>query len=320
MKNQTLLFLLCLLALTSLLFALRAGSVIVNTHALYTIFFTHHSDATLQQIIFTLRLPRTCAAFVTGGLLALAGAMMQLLLKNPLADPYVLGISGGGAVAALLSMLCGLSGYWLTGAAWLGSLTAMLAVFLFAHKKSHLQTHLLLLAGVAASSGFAAFISFILLIAPNTALHGMLFWLLGDLSDAHLPAGEFFILLLGFVCSMKLARQLNILMHGTEHAKALGIETQRLQWQLYLLTALLTAAAVTLAGCIGFVGLIVPHFLRLLGVHDYRYLLPGSILLGGSLLTTADTLARTVLAPQQLPVGIMMALIGIPVFLVLLRR
>jgi iron complex transport system permease protein len=148
----------------------------------------------------------------------------------------------------------------------------------------------------------------------------MLFWLMGDLSYARMPIVETAILIFSLLLSFILAKQLNILARGEQEAKALGIETTRLQMQLFLVAALLTAAAVALAGCIGFVGLIVPHLFRLLFTYDHRWLLPGSVLLGGSLLTLADTLSRTLFAPQQLPVGIAMVLIGVPVFLFLLHR
>ncbi|EKD73990.1 MAG: hypothetical protein ACD_45C00118G0011 [uncultured bacterium] len=311
---------LSILAAASILFSLFKGSTLISFQQLFNALPQHHHDSLTHKIIFDLRLPRTLAAFVSGSLLALAGAMMQILLRNPLADPYVLGISGGAAVASLLCMLCGLGGCWLTGSAWLGSLTAILLVFLLANRKNTWQSHAILLTGIALASGFAALISFILLISPNTELRSMLFWLLGDLSYAHLPVVEACILLIGLIISIGLGKQLNILMQGELHAKALGIHTERLQMQIYLLSSLFTAAAVSLAGCIGFIGLIVPHLFRLLCGQDHRYLLPGCVLLGGSLLTIADTLSRIVFAPQQLPVGIVMTLLGVPIFLALLQR
>jgi iron complex transport system permease protein len=277
-------------------------------------------DPVIQQIVIHLRLPRTLAAFVTGGLLSLAGAMMQVLLRNPLADPYVLSISGGAAVASLVCILCGLTGYALMGGAWVGSFIATVLVFSLTRWKSAWQSDRVLLTGIALASGFSALISFILLISPDKELHGMLFWLLGDLSYAHLPILEMFILSTALILSLRFAKQLNLLVQGETQAKALGISTERLQIQIYFLTSLLTAAAVALAGCIGFVGLVVPHMFRLLWGYDHRWLLPGSVLLGGSLLTLADTFSRTLFAPQQLPVGIMMAMIGIPVFLFLLQK
>ena len=273
-----------------------------------------------SQIIFEIRIPRAMSAFVTGGLLALAGALMQILLRNPLADPYVLGVSGGAAVTTLLLLLLGVTGVALTSGAWAGSLLTICCVFILAKRKNPWNTQRVLLTGIALASGFSAVISFILLMSPERELRGMLFWLMGDLSYAQWPMVEATILIIGLAISFYLARELNILLRGESEARSLGVNTQRLQIILYFLTSGLTAAAVTLAGCIGFVGLIVPHLLRLLGMQDQRVLLPAAVLLGGTLLTFADTLARSLVSPEALPVGIMMALIGIPVFLFLLQK
>jgi iron complex transport system permease protein len=297
-------------SLVIMAFALRYGSTSLSWQQLW-------HDPSSQEILFKLRLPHVLSAFVTGGLLALAGAMMQALLRNPLADPYILGISSGAAVVSLCCMLAGLSDIWITCGAWAGSFFAVIFVFAWAR---HKQTHALLLTGIALASVFSGFISLILLISPDRALHGMLFWLLGDLSDAALPISAAPILLLGLLLAMLMAKPLNLFVHSETRAATLGIHTKQLQWQLYFLSALLTATAVSLAGCIGFVGLIVPHIWRLLFGYDHRWLFPGCVLLGGTLLTLTDLLARTLLAPQQLPVGIVMALLGAPVFLILLRR
>lgn len=307
------------LALASICFSIFKGSTLISPNQLFNT-LSGRGDPLYNEIVFHLRLPRTLSAFVTGALLAISGTMMQVLLRNPLADPYVLGVSGGAAVTALLCILCGLSGFWLTGGAWFGSLTAILALFFLTQKKNTLNRERILLTGVALASSFSALVSFILVISPDRNLHSMLFWLMGDLSYSHTPVIESVILLSVFIISLSLAKQLNILVRGEQEALALGVNTKRLQLTLYFLSSLLTAAAVSLAGCIGFIGLIVPHVLRLLLSYDHRWLLPASVLLGGSLLTVADTLSRTLFAPQQLPVGIMMALIGIPVFLFLLQR
>lgn len=310
---------LLLLSTASIFYSLFKGSTLISIYQLFAALFQHNQSLT-SEIILNFRLPRTFSAFVTGGLLGLAGAMMQVLLRNPLADPYVLGISGGAATMSLLCLLCGLTGFWLTGGAWVGSLIAILLVFAFNKKQSVWNTQRVLLTGIALASGFSALISCILIMSSEKELHGMLFWLLGDLSFAHMPFLESIILLIGLILSLGLAKQLNILGRGEKEAKSLGIPTTRLQIQLYFLSALLTAAAVALAGCIGFIGLIVPHAFRLLCGYDHRLLLPGCVLLGGSLLTIADTLSRTLFAPQQIPVGIVMTLIGIPVFLFLLHK
>lgn len=273
-----------------------------------------------HAILINIRIPQTLTAFVTGGLLALAGALMQILLRNPLADPYVLGTSGGAAIITLVLMLFGITGLSLTLGAWIGSLASMGCVLFLARKKLSYGSDHLILTGVALSSGCAAIISLILFLSSDHVMRSMLFWLVGDLSETTIPLFGIFILVIGFIFSMKLATELNLLARGEKEALALGVNVPRLKMILILLCTILTATAVTLAGCVGFIGLIVPHALRLLCGHQHRLLFSGSILLGGTLLTCADTLSRTLLAPQQLPVGIIMTLLGIPVFLILLQK
>lgn len=312
------LILLTLLSLSSLLFAILKGTTPIHFKQLL-LSLQGRGSPLLQDILWKIRFPRALAAFVTGGLLALAGALMQVLLKNPLADPYVLGISGGAAVFTLLLLLCGCSEAGLYGGAWLGSTLAVFLLFSL-QKNQALRAERLLLTGIALSSGFAAIISFILMLSADKELHGMLFWLLGDLSHAHLPWFESLILVMGFLISFGFAKELNILVTGEREARALGVPTVYLHLLLYFISALLTAAAVALAGTIGFIGLIIPHLLRLIAGFDHYLLIPGCILLGGSFLTITDTLARTLLPYQEIPVGIMMAFIGIPVFLILLHK
>jgi iron complex transport system permease protein len=301
------------LAFFSILFSLSKGSTSIP---LYQLMFDHplHFD----PIFWKLRLPRTLSAFVSGGLLALSGSFMQLLLLNPLADPYVLGISGGAALFTLIMMLYGISEYGLIFGAWLGSLFSIALILLLA-KKHQWNRQNLLLCGIALACGFSALISFILLLSPDSDLHSMLFWLSGDLNDAHFPTLGLFILLLGLIFSLFFARGFNILSRGENEAYALGLPCKKYRIILYLLSSLFTATAVTLAGCISFIGLIIPHLTRQFFGYDHRYVLPLSVLLGGSLLTIADVLARTLFAPEQLPVGILIALLGVPVFIWLLQ-
>jgi len=254
-------------------------------------------------------------------LLALAGALLQVLLRNPLADPYILGVSGGASVGALGAILLGLGGLWITGSAFFGAILSILLVFVLAHERKGSWTPTrLLLTGVVIAAGWGALISFILVISPDTHLRGMLFWLMGDLSQTNTSITGVIVLLAGLLLSLPMARDLNVMVRGDLRASALGIPLNTLRMQIYVISALLTATAVTFAGNIGFVGLIIPHFMRLLGAHDHRILLPACVLMGGSLVIVADTLARTLLAPQQLPVGIVTAIIGVPVFLYLLQK
>lgn len=301
----------------ALLLAMRMGSVDIGWTGIW------HSIAattTYDAIIYDLRLPRALSAFAVGGLLALSGALLQVLLRNPLADPYILGISGGAAVATLLGMLAGVAGLVLHSLAFGGALLSMFLVFGLLHRQQSWTPTRLLLTGVIVAAGWGAVISFILAVAPGHNLHGMLFWLMGDLAGSSQPYLALVILGTGFILSWPLGGSLNRLARGELAAAALGENPVRLRMQVYVLASLLTASAITVAGSIGFVGLIIPHMLRLVGSTDHRILLPQSVLLGGSFLMLADTLSRTVVAPVQLPVGVITALIGVPVFLYLMSR
>ncbi|MCP5267669.1 MAG: iron ABC transporter permease [Zoogloeaceae bacterium] len=271
-------------------------------------------------IILELRLPRALAGFACGGLLALAGALMQVLLRNPLADPYVLGISGGAGVGAMFAIMVGLGMAGINGFAFLGALGAMLLVFGLAHGDGAWTQTRLLLTGVIVAAGCGAVVALMLSIAPEHKLRGMLFWLMGDLSQTGSPLIALGILAAGLLVAMPFARELNLMARGSDTAQALGVDVRQLRYTVYAVASLLTAIAVTSAGSIGFIGLVVPHLVRLAIGNDQRLLLPASVLAGGALLTLADTLARTVVAPQQLPVGVLTALIGVPVFLFLLAR
>ena len=319
MRALTLLALLLTLTLASLLVSLVSGSVSIGGNELLAV-LAGTADTLATQVILELRGPRAVAAFTTGALLSVAGALMQVLLRNPLADPYVLGISGGAATGALLALLLSLGSLGLHSAAFGGALFSMLLVFGLSHGSGSWSSNRLLLTGVVIAAGWGAIIGFLLALSPDQGLRGMLFWLMGDLSYAALPVGGLLVLVGGLLLAIAIGRSLNILTHGEQTASALGISVTPLRRIIYLLASLLTATAVTLAGSIGFVGLIVPHMLRLAGIRDHRLLLPAAALLGGSLLIIADTLARTLLAPRQLPVGILTALVGVPLFLLLLHH
>jgi iron complex transport system permease protein len=277
-------------------------------------------DSLASSVVLDLRLPRTVVGFMVGAMLALAGALMQVLLRNPLAEPYVLGVSGGASAAVLIAMLSGLSGFLISGSAFLGAMLSMLLVFGLAHGKGDWSPARLLLTGVVIAAGWGALISLILSITQGTQLRGMLFWLMGDLSYAHYTHWALIVLIVCLVVSMMISRNLNILARGELQAATLGVSPKKIRYLVYFLSSLLAATAVTLAGNVGFVGLIVPHAIRLMVGSDHRILLPAAFLLGGCLVMLADCLARTIIAPQQLPVGVLTAIIGIPVFLVLLRR
>lgn len=303
----------------ALLIALMAGSVPLHPVGVLNV-IAGGGDTLERTLVLDLRLPRALAAFATGGLLALAGALMQVLLRNPLADPYVLGVSGGASVGALAMLMLGFGGTWVGGAAFGGALLSTLLVFSLAHGRGGWTPTRLLLTGVVVAAGWGALISLLLALGPDGSLRNMLFWLMGDLSYASSSRVEWLVLIVGLAALLPFSRHLNLLARGELQARALGVAVQPLNLGIYLAASLFTAVAVTQAGSIGFVGLVVPHMLRLTAGGDYRRLLPGAALAGGILLVLADTLARTLLAPRQLPVGVVTAFIGVPLFLYLLNR
>jgi iron complex transport system permease protein len=301
-------------------FALAVGSVDLSVAEVWA-GLTSNEDDLPRTLVAELRLPRALSAFAVGGLLAVAGALMQVLLRNPLADPYVLGVSGGAAVCALMALMMGLGGLFVDVAAFVGALGATLMVFMVSASGPAGWTPLrLLLTGVVLAAGFAALISLMLALGPDSSLRGMLFWLMGDLSFAGNPEGPLLLLFVTTIAGVLAARHLNIISRGDLQALSLGVSVKPLRVGVYLSSSLLTAVAVTTAGSIGFVGLVIPHLVRTFTGSDHRILLPAAALAGGSLLVIADTLARSLFAPRQLPVGALTAIIGVPLFLILIRR
>ncbi|MDD3352456.1 iron ABC transporter permease [Zoogloea sp.] len=310
---------LLLASLAAMAWSLAAGAMPIGAADLWAA-LSGGQGGMEADIVRTLRLPRAVAAFACGGLLALAGALMQVLLRNPLADPYVLGISGGAAVGALGAILAGATAGWIDSGAFIGALAATLLVFGLAHGDGSWTQTRLLLTGVIVAAGCGAAVALMLSLAPEGRVKGMLFWLMGDASGATRPWPALALLVIGLAAAMPFSRELNLLSRGEVTARALGVRTGRLRGLVYGLGSLLTAVAVTTVGSVGFVGLIVPHLVRLAIGNDQRLLLPAATLAGGVLLCAADTAARTVVAPIQLPVGVLTALIGVPVFLFLLAR
>jgi iron complex transport system permease protein len=310
--------LLALLSASSVLAAAAIGSVSLGWEQWWAALTGPASE--FGELVWRLRLPRAAAAWTVGALLSLSGCLMQVLLRNPLADPYILGVSGGASFAALCGMSAGIAAALSPALAWAGALLSILIVFSLARGEGPWSGTRLLLTGVVTASGWAALISLLLTLGPDGSLRGMLFWLIGDLSYAHLPWWALFILIAIFIICFGMARSLNVLAMGETTARLLGEPTRKLLWAVYLLASVLTATAVSIAGNIGFVGLIVPHLMRLLVGSDHRVLLPASAMFGGLFLVFSDTLARTVLAPRQLPVGVVTALLGVPLFLLLLNR
>jgi ABC-type cobalamin transport system, permease component len=299
----------CLAALALLVLALAAGPSWIDP------FHAHGQDA---AILWQLRLPRVLTAFAVGGLLALAGVWFQVLLGNPLAEPYVLGVAGSAAAGAVAALLLVPESSWAMSAgafagAWLG--IALVLAF------SRLGPSRLLLAGVVLAAFWSAALALLLALLPQNGLGQAFAWMMGDLTRREIPLAVLLLLwLLALAAGLGLARSLDILLLGERHAAALGVDVPLLRRRLLLLASAVTAVAVTAAGTIGFIGLVVPHLMRLLFGSLHRAVLPAAAVGGGLLLLLADTLARTVIAPAELPVGVLTALIGVPVFLYLLLR
>lgn len=306
-------------ALLSLFVALLFGSVSLSPAQIVQILFDS-TPGIERDILWELRLPRAFAAFACGGLLALGGVLLQAVLRNALADSYILGVSGGASLGALGAITLG-AGLAVTNTAALGgAIGAIAIVFGVTFRGGQWNIYRLLLSGVVLSAGFAALTSLILVAAPSAQMKGMLFWLMGDLSYAESPFSACVLLLVLTLGAVALAARLDILGLGDAKARSLGVNVGLLQLMVFFGAALATVAAVMLGGAIGFVGLMMPHAVRLMGVTRHRLLLPVSVLAGGSFLTLADACARALWAPQQLPVGIFTALIGVPCMLYLLTR
>lgn len=308
-----------LLAIAAILLALAFGSGPAGISTVLDA-LRGRSDPAELDVILHLRLPRSLAAFGTGAALALAGALMQVLLRNPLADPYVLGTSGGAAVFALVCMLLGGAGLLVNLAAFTGALASTVAVFVLARGGAPWNAERLLLTGIVVAAGWSAAVSLLLAISPEAGLRGMLFWLMGDFAFVERPEPVLVVAGLGLLAGLPAARTLDVMGTGDRQAALLGVAVGPVRLAIYVMSALLTSLAVTTAGVVGFVGLIVPHLVRIAGGSSHRTVLPGSALAGGALLVVADLLARVVLAPRQLPVGAITAVVGVPAFLYLLRK
>ncbi len=284
------------------------------------------SDATTRAIVVDLRLPRAVLAAVAGGGLAMTGAVFQALLRNPLAEPYVLGVSGGAAVGAVVAILTGVATalpWSLPLAAFLGALVAIVLVFTIALRVGRgLDTRVLLLAGVVIGAFFNAVILLLLTFADAETFRSAVFWMMGSLAGANWStaglAALYILPLAAFLVAF--ARAFNLLALGDDTAQYLGVRVERVKMAAYAVASLMVAAAVAACGVIGFIGLIVPHALRLLWGSDHQLLLPASFLAGGAVLLATDTLARTVAAPAELPVGVITALVGVPLFVAILMR
>ena len=277
-----------------------------------------------RLIMVDIRLPRILLGIVVGAALSVAGAGFQALLRNPLADPYVLGVSSGAALGAILALLVAPALPLMTPlAAFLGAAATIATVYFLGRRQGQLDSGMLLLAGIVTASFLSATIMFLMTTLASRDLRGIAFWLMGDLSIS-LPHGLLWILMAGFFAAagaiLTTASDLNVLLAGEREAMHLGVDVTRVKLVVYVSASVLTGLAVSVSGAIGYVGLLVPHVMRMLFGSDYRLLIPTSALGGAIAIVVADTLARTVIAPTELPVGAMTAMAGAPVFIYLLRR
>ncbi len=279
---------------------------------------------TAGTIVWELRAPRVALGFLVGGALAVSGAALQALVRNPLADPYLMGLSGGASFGAVLAIALGFSALWaMPLAAFAGALATVIVVYRLALVVGGgLDSRVLLLAGVVVGAFFGALTSGVLSVTESVRVRSAMLWLLGGLGGVGwsgvLALAVYSIPALAVLA--RDARTLTLLSLGEEPARYLGADVARAKRRAYVAASLLTAAAVAAAGIIGFVGLVVPHAVRMLRGHDYRGLLPSSFVLGGALLVVADAGARSLFAPLELPVGVITAAIGVPLFALLLRR
>ena len=307
---------LVLLAVVVFLAALLIGSSGIGLRQALAVLGGSGDEAT-RNVLLAVRLPRVLAAFGVGSLLALSGVLLQALFRNSLADPYVLGVSGGAAVGALLAMIAGAAAIIVQSAAVAGALGAVALVYLLARGGG---TPRLLLTGVVLASACGALVSVLLALADSSRVRGMVFWLAGDLEWAVSPALSAGAAALAVTVAIGVARPLNVLAAGELRARTAGLALEAWRTLLFIACATLTAIAVVSAGTVGFVGLITPHAVRLVfRSSDHRIVAPAAALAGGMVLAAADLVARTIASPRQLPVGAIMALVGAPLFVVLLR-
>ncbi len=298
------------------------GSVLGVGDALAAI--VGRGDATALAIVWELRAPRVALGFLVGGSLAVSGAALQALVRNPLADPYLLGLSGGASLGAVLAIAAGIASLWaMPAAAFAGALVTIIAVYRLALVTGGgLDSRVLLLAGVVVGALAGAITSGILSVTESVRVRSALLWLLGGLGGVGWTGAAALAAYAvpALAVLVREARALDLLALGEEPAQFLGADVARTKRRLYVAASLLTAAAVAAAGIVGFVGLVVPHAVRLLRGPAHRGLLPAAFVLGGAFLIVADAGARTLFAPQELPVGVITAGVGVPLFAVLLRR
>jgi iron complex transport system permease protein len=318
------------LLLASVVLALKLGAVPVSVTELVwdlgriALGRANELPSEYRMIVFDLRLPRILLGILVGAALSVAGASFQALLRNPLADPYVLGVSSGAALGSILALIIapGLAVITPIGA-FIGAIATIAGVYFLSRREGQLDSTTLLLGGIISASFFSAIIMFLMTTLAGRDLRGMVFWLMGDLSTP-ISAGMQWVFTVGLVAGIgaiySTSADLNLMLTGEREATHLGVDVTRVKLVVYVSASLLTALAVSSSGAIGYVGLLIPHIVRLIFGSDYRLLIPASALCGAIAIVLADTLARTIVPPTELPVGAMTAMAGAPVFIYLLRR
>ncbi|MEW5913682.1 MAG: iron ABC transporter permease [Thermodesulfobacteriota bacterium] len=313
---------LAILVLLALLLGLWLGTVSITPGQFWDWLGGRLSGAP-AVILSDLRLPRLLLAALVGACLSLCGAVFQGILRNPLAEPFILGVSGGAACGAVLALLIGVASLWSQSLlAFGGAVGTVFLVLAVARRRGSLETSTLVLTGVMINAFFTAVIMFVIATTTDQKLHAILFWLYGDLAAANLRQTYLLlpVTLIGGGAIFCFARHLNLLSAGDQAAAALGVAVERVKLILFLIVSLLVGVTVSLSGLIGFVGLMVPHLVRITLGHDHRLLLPAAGLFGAAFLMLADTAARTVISPAALPVGVVTAALGAPFFVLLLAK
>ena len=287
------------------------------------LFSTAESDSVLHSIVWRIRFPRVLLATIVGATLSLGGLVFQALLRNPLAEPFILGISGGSAIGAIIGILLGLSRFpGICFTAFLGSLGTLALILVMSTGKSILRKDALLLSGVMVNAFCSAIIMFLISITQDARLHNIIFWLMGDLSAADLPQ----VVILGailtpcFILVFVFSHAMNLLMMGKDMARTMGVNIKAVTLTLLIVTSFMVSATVSFSGLVGFVGLVIPHLLRLVLGPDHRFLVPACLFGGAAYLVLCDLLARTLPQQGEMPAGVITALIGAPLFIILLKK
>ncbi len=315
--------LLSLFLIIAVILALGFGSSGNGLSDVWNWFWGNDNKTMMDSIIWRIRLPRVLMAAMAGAVLSLGGLVFQALLRNPLAEPYILGVSGGAAIGAIIGILAGLARIQRVGiTAFIGSMITLVVVLLMSSKDSSMKKDTVILSGVMVNAFCSAVIMFLISLTTDSKIHNIMFWLMGDLSSADLPqAGLLFLMIIPcFILIFMLSHSMNLLLLGQEMAKSMGVNTKNITAMLLITTSFMISAAVCQCGLLGFVGLVIPHIFRLCFGPDHRVLVPACILGGGAYMVCCDLLARWVPEQGEMPAGVITAMIGAPLFIFLLKK